>query len=108
MLDTIFMRDIIERYQIRDAQLLRDLLFFLFQNAGNLTNATKLAEELQQKSIITNANTVDQYLGYLEEVMLITPVQLYNIQGKKLFERIKKYYPVDHSCINFTRSGFDL
>jgi predicted AAA+ superfamily ATPase len=108
MLDTIFMRDIIERYQIRDIPLLMELLLFIFQNSGNLTNPSKLAEHLKEKKILTNYNTMYQYLSYLKDVMLIDMVPLYDIQGKRHFERIKKYYPVDHSCINYTRSGFDL
>lgn len=44
---------------------------------------------------IQNRETVDKYIGYLEDAFLFESAKRYDIKGKRYFESIKKYYSVD-------------
>ena len=90
--DTILLRDVIHRNNIRDPRFLQDLLRFLADTTGSLFSANKIAQYLKSQRINKNVALILNYLGYVEDAYFINKVQRMDIQGKKQFEVGEKYY----------------
>ena len=91
-----YLADVIERHHIRNTELLENLADVLCSSVGSLNNPTKLANTIQSvKQMKADRETVDRYIGYLEDAFLFESVSRYDIKGKRYFESIKKYYSVD-------------
>ncbi len=105
--ESILMKDIVRRYQIRNPQLLNHLFLFLVDNIGNLFSANKIVKTLASLHIDTNVNTLMMYLNYLESAFLILGVDRYDTKGKRILEGEKKYYLNDLAFKNYLTSSFD-
>ena len=91
-----YLADVIERHNIRNTELLENLADVLCSSVGSLNNPTKLANTIQSmKQMKADRETVDKYIGYLEDAFLFESVSRYDIKGKRYFDSIKKYYSVD-------------
>lgn len=92
----VYIKDIVERYRLKDDVIIDGLTDAVYSAVGSLTNPTKLANTvgtlLAQK---TTDKTIKAYLGYLENAYLISIAERYDIKGKRYFENIKKYYAMD-------------
>ncbi len=80
LVNTIFLKDIVERYTIRDVDLLRSIFSFIVSNAGNITNLAKIAAHLTQIGFNINLNTIGNYVEYLKNSLLVHECSLYDIQ----------------------------
>ncbi len=90
--DTILLRDIIQRNQIRDPRFLNDLLRFLADATGSIFSANKIAKYLKSQQINKNVALILNYLSYIEDAYFINKVTRVDIQGKKQFEVGEKFY----------------
>lgn len=92
----IYLKDIKERYKIKNDEELNELLNFLASNIGSLTNPNKLIKTFNSiKKINISKNTINSYLNILEDSFLITKVIRYDIKGKKYINTPYKYYFTD-------------
>ena len=91
-----YLRDIKERYQIKNDEDMENLLDFISSSIGSLTNPTKLANTFTtaKKEKISH-NTVCSYLDYICEVFLAEKASRYDVKGKKYLETPYKYYFAD-------------
>lgn len=92
----VYMKDIVERYKLKDDAVLSALVDALSSSIGSLTNPHKLActaASLLDKS--TSDHTIKNYLDYLEDAFLFNSAKRYNVKGRKYFNTIQKYYAVD-------------
>ena len=90
--DTILLRDVIHRNQIRDPRFLNDLLRFLADTTGSIFSANKIAKYLKSQQINKNVALILNYLKSIEDAYFINKVSRVDIQGKKQFEVGEKYY----------------
>ena len=107
IINTIFVNDILERHHIREVKLLEDILMYSIQQTWSEMSASSLHKWIVWQWKKVSINTVTDYLRYLQEAYLLYPVEFYDIQWKKRFERKMKQYCVDHSLRNHLFSGFD-
>lgn len=96
IIDTIFVRDIVERYNIQDIHLLRTLFQYLVNTAGNIFSAQAFLKYYNIKHKTTYL-TLQHYLSYLTKAYMIYPVDIYNLEWKRIVQRQQKYYSSDHS-----------
>ncbi|MCT8535144.1 ATP-binding protein [Glaesserella parasuis] len=89
---TIAIRDIVNRYALRNVQFLEQLTQFLASNIGNLFSAKKISDFLKSQKITTSSTQVQNYAEYLANAFLIHKVPRYDIEGKRIFEIGEKYY----------------
>jgi len=91
-----YIRDIKERYNIRNDELMENLLDIISSSIGSLTNPTKLANTLQsiRRENVGN-KTVATYLDYICDAFLAEKVSRYDVRGKSYFDTPYKYYFVD-------------
>ena len=90
--NTIVLRDIIERENIRNIPLLRTLLKFVSDNIGKQFSATSIVKFLKSQNTETSAKMILTYLDYLSNAFIIDRVNRYDIHGKRLFELCDKFY----------------
>ena len=90
--DTIFVKDIISRKQVRNVSFIDNLARFVADNSGKLFSANSIAKYLKNNETSVSSNTVSDYMGALCSTYMIDRVQRYDIRGKRIFEQQEKYY----------------
>lgn len=108
LIDTIFIKDLIPRYKIKDTYLLKEVFLFLVNNIWNLTNLSKIIKYLESKNIKTNFHTLSTYVDILKSAYLIYEVNLYDLQWKQIFDRERKFYIWDHIFRKVFFSWYDI
>lgn len=99
--DTIFVRDILNRKQIRNVPFIDNLARFVADNSGKLFSANSIAKYIKGSGMSVSSNTVDEYMETLCATFMIDRVQRYDIKGKRLFEQHEKYYFEDLGIRNY-------
>ncbi len=106
-----YIRDIIERYNIKNTDVLDELLDIVASSIGGLTNPTKLCntfESVRHEKV--NRMTITSYLDYLCESFLIEKSSQYDIKGKRYIDSPYKYYFSDcglrNARLNFRQIEF--
>ena len=95
LLNTIILKDIVQRNKIADILMLRSVLRFLFDNIGNQLSTKKIADTLTSNGRKIDAKTVEKYVNSLLESYVIYQANRYNIKGKEYLKTLEKYYVVD-------------
>ena len=92
----VYIKDIVERYSLKDDSILSPLVDTLSSTIGSLTNSNKLANTAGSASGKTPShNTVKNYLQYLEDSYLFQSAKRWDVKGRKYFDTIQKYYAMD-------------
>ncbi len=89
---TILLKDVVMRYQIRDAGLLNSIAHYLIDNLGNITTAKNLSDFMKSQFRRLAVETVQNYLHYMMNAYLFEQVRRYDIKGKRILETHEKYY----------------
>lgn len=98
---SVYIKDIVERYKLKDDEILEALIDALSSAVGSLTNPHNLANaagSLMKRK--TSDNTIKNYLDYLEEAYLFVSAQRYDVKGKRYFDNTLKYYSMDTGLRN--------
>jgi len=97
--NTLIVRDITQKYKIRNKKLLDELNDFLMDNISNLISLRSIARELskQKNNKPLSDKTISNYLKYLCSAFAFYRVRRYDIRGKKYLSSQDKYYLVDPS-----------
>lgn len=99
--NTIILRDIVERQNIKDIPLLEDLFKFLTVNIGNLTSVSNIINYFKNRQKKTNYETLSSYISYLTEALIIHKTERFMLRGKKTLGGECKYYLNDLAFKNF-------
>lgn len=92
----VYLKDIVERYRLKDDTILQALVDALSSSVGSLSNPHKLANTASTAlGQNTSDHTIKNYLDYLEDAFLFSSAQRYNIKGRKYFGNTLKYYATD-------------
>ena len=102
--DTLILRDIRQKYKIRNIALMDKIADFMMDNISNLTSSRKIADTLTKNMDSINHKTVGSYLDYLCNAFAFYQVRRYDIRGKKYFTSNQKYYLSDHA-FRFAKLG---
>lgn len=95
--DTLIVRDIRQKYKIRNPQLMDKIVDYLMDNISNLTSARNIAATFTGNKDTINHKTIGNYLQYLCNAFAFYKIRRYDIQGKKYLVSNDKYYLSDHS-----------
>lgn len=104
--DTVLMRDIIQRNNIRDPKLLDDLFKYLANNASNLISIPNIVNYFKSQNRKTSYDAVANYISYIENTFLIHRCERYDIKGKEILSGNTKFYANDLAYKNFLYSGY--
>ena len=103
--NTIMLKDIIERYDIRNIPFLNNLIAFYADTTGKLTSANSISKYMKSQNENVSSNLILLYRSFYSEAFLIDVVSRYDIHGKKIFESNEKIYWDDIGLRNLKASG---
>lgn len=103
--NTIMLKDIIERYDIRNIPFLNNLIAFYADTTGKLTSANSISKYMKSQNENVSSNLILLYRSFYSEAFLIDVVSRYDIHGKKIFESNEKIYWDDFGLRNLKASG---
>ena len=104
--DTVIIKDIAQRYKLRNLHNLNRIISFVFDSVGSYISPTNIALSLNKNSRKTiSHNTISKYLDFLTNSYIIYPAPRYDIKGKELLTTNHKYYLVDLGLKNITTTN---
>ncbi len=90
--NTIILKDVVARNNIRDTSNLIAITKYVFDNCGNITSGKAISDFLKSQKIRISTDTVLNYIDYLYKANLIKIAFRYDIKRKKYLENLEKYY----------------
>lgn len=99
---SVILRDTIQRYRIRELELLDRLIRYAFDNIGNTFSGKNVADYFKRQQRKVDINTVYNYLHALEGAFILYRVPRYDIKGKEILKTLEKFYVADISLIHAT------
>ncbi len=93
------LRDTVQRYHIRDIELLERVIKFAVDNIGHTFSANSIVKYFKSQQRTIDVNTIHNYLQALESSFLLYKVNRYDIRGKEVLKTQEKYFPGDFSFI---------
>lgn len=94
--DTLILRDITQKYKIRNSLLLSRVSNFLQANISNLTSCKNISDTLAKSGSKNDHKTVFSYLNFLCNAYAFYKITRFDIRGKKYLSITEKYYLCDH------------
>ena len=96
MYELTYLRDIIERNQLRNAEGLRQLVQILSSGIGSSTNPQRISNTFHTvENAPISRNTIKEYIAYLQDAFLIEEAMRYDVKGRKYIGTESKYYFTD-------------
>ena len=105
VLNTVLLKDVISRNNIRNVPFLEKLTSFIADNIGKIISASSISKFMKSQGTKVSADTIIDYAQYLEDAYIIHKVNRYDIHGKRLFESNDKFYFEDHGLRNAQAEG---
>ena len=103
--NTVLLKDVIMRNQIRNAPFLESLVRFLADNAGKLISANSIAKYMKSQGESVTSTAIINYTKFLCESYMLHKVNRYDIHGKRIFESNDKFYFEDNGMRNALAGG---
>ena len=88
--NTVLVKDVLTRHEIRNMGILQSLVRFLFSNVGSITNIHTISKQLGVSSPM-----IRNYINSLEEAYIIYKAERYDVRGKRVLRSNEKYYAAD-------------
>ena len=93
---SIILKDITQRNNIRNTELLERIINYIVMNIGNTFSANSISKYFKSENRKVAVDTVLNYIKACENAFLINKVPRYEIQGKEVLNVSEKYYIADH------------
>ena len=100
VINTVLLKDVIMRNQIRNVPFLENLMRFLADNTGKIISANSIAKYMRSQGEKITTTAITNYAKFLCDAYMLHKVNRYDIHGKRLFESNDKYYFEDHGIRN--------
>jgi len=104
--NTILLKDIVEKFEIRNVDFLKKLVLFLSNNIGYPFSANSISRYLKSDNIDLAPSVIIEYLEALRSSYFLHKVQRFDLAGKKIFKTNAKYYFNDLGIINAIAGGW--
>nr|WP_298565818.1 hypothetical protein [uncultured Phascolarctobacterium sp.] len=102
--NSILVKDILTRTRIADPAMLESVIEYLFDNMGNLSTTTKIANTLTSAGRKISVATVETYISALRESFIIYKAGRYDVKGRQYLTTGAKYYIAD-ICLRYYLLG---
>lgn len=104
--DTVILRDIVERHNVTNIVLLKYLVLTLIKNAAAPFSVNKFYNDITSQGYRVSKETIHNYLEYIEDAFLIFTVPCYSSSMRTKQNRPKKIYAIDNGLINAATLNF--
>ncbi len=99
--NTVLMKDVISKNNIKDTMMLESIIKFIFDNIGQLVSTNKISNTLNSNNRKNSVNTIESYITNLIDSYIIYKISRYDIKGKEYLKTGDKYYVCDLGLRNF-------
>jgi predicted AAA+ superfamily ATPase len=93
--NSVLLKDVIVRNNIRDAAMLDVISKYLIDNSGKITSAKSISDFMKSQKRKVSVDTVLNYIRFNCDALLFEKVERYDLKGKRLLETYEKYYMSD-------------
>ena len=93
--NSVLLKDVIVRNNIRDAAMLDVISKYLIDNSGKITSAKSVSDFMKSQNRKVSVDTVLNYIRFNCDALLFEKVERYDLKGKRLLETYEKYYMSD-------------
>ena len=93
--NTILFKDVMQRRDINDKNILERVTKYLYDNIGNRTSIKSISDNIEGLNKKASYNTISHYVDSLIDSYLIFKVNRYDIKGKEYLKTQEKYYAID-------------
>ena len=94
--NSVVLKDIVKRNNIRDVDLLERLIAYITANIGTPFSASSIAKFFKSEGRTVSTETILNYIKYCLDAYLFYRVKRQDLQGKQLLTSNEKYYIADH------------
>ena len=94
--NTILLKDIVTRHNIRNSDMLNRILDYVIMNLGKNFSAGNIVKYMKHERRKISKDTILDYLLYSKNACFIHQVPREDIKGKKVLQHNEKYFLVDH------------
>lgn len=105
--NTVILKDIVERNNIKDVNILNRVLQFIMENIGGVISANSITKFLKSDNVKTSVDTVLNYIKFINNSMIVDKASRYNIRGKSVMTLLEKYYLVDLGLLQLKSSPME-
>ena len=102
---SILLYDVVQRYRIRNIDLLERVIRYTFDNIGKMFSARSISTYFKSQHRSLDIETVYNYLNALENAFAIYRVPRFDIRGKDILQTNEKYFLGDHGLL-YALSGY--
>ena len=103
--NSVLLKDVIVRNNIRDAAMLDVISKYLIDNSGKITSAKSISDFMKSQKRKVSVDTVLNYIRFSCDALLFEKVERYDLKGKRLLETYEKYYMSDIG-LRFSTLGY--
>ena len=101
LFESVYLLDILERHRVKIKSEYEDLVRIVASSIGAPTNIAKLSNTFKSvKKVAISYNTIDKFLGYMQDAFIIEKATRFDIKGKKYIGSLAKYYFTDMGLRN--------
>ena len=93
--DAVLLRDVVERHNLSQPQVLRWLVQQLLGNAAGAFSINKFHADLKSRGVAAGKDTLHHMLAHLEDAFLLSSVALASDSVRRRQVNPRKVYPVD-------------
>jgi uncharacterized protein len=94
--DSIALKDIVQRYKVRDVSLFKKILLYFIANIGNSFSVVSLSKYLKSQIRSVSTETIYNYIKYCKSANLLHFVSRNDLIGKSILTTQEKIYLTDH------------
>ena len=93
--DSIILRDVVKRLNLKDTVLFDMILQYLIETAGREFSADNIIKYLKNENKKISNETLYNYIDALCKALILKKVYRYDITGKGVLKTLNKYYATD-------------
>lgn len=94
--NSVILKDIVARHQIRDVDLLSRLIHYVTLNNGKVFSARSIEKYFKSVNRKVSVDTILNYLSYCQDAFLFYAIRNQDLKNKEYLASNDKYYMVDH------------
>ena len=107
LMDSIVLRDIVQRHRIRDTFLLEKVIHFAIDSVGSMLSISSIIKTIARHGYHANAETIGNYLDFCKNAFFLHECERYDLRGKQILIGERKYYLNDLAFKTFHNSKFE-
>lgn len=99
--ETVYLRDVLQRNSLRNADGMRELVKILASSMGSSTNIQRISNTFRSAGgMEIGNNTIGKYIEHLQDSFIVNEALRYNVKGRKYIGSETKYYFEDTGIRN--------